>query len=224
MLLHVFALQPGHDITGRFFCTSLCHGASFTKGLHAFKRVSEIILVDSAQYMFDRTMNHQIRVAPDWWCKVSILRERKAKVTFVFGLVHSLLHRSEHHGLNHQTIRSIFDFATQGSIVKCRRWVSPAYRQWSKRQKRFQIFKAIGFRPVVHAIQGWNFMMFQISSRCDIRQDHAFFYQLVRVISHHWHNLADLLLIIKQNSRLGRFKLNSTTSCANTCQGFIQAM
>ena len=135
------------------------------------------------QQIFDGAVQRQIRVTTDRRGEVGIGLQREAKVAAVFRIVDRLLHRPQEHRLQHFRIRAIGDGGQQFCVIARLRLVAARQFQTQLRQHAAERGNRLGARLIVNTEQRRLLRLLNEARSGDVRQDHALFNQLVRVVT-----------------------------------------
>jgi hypothetical protein len=115
----------------------------------------------------------------------------------VVGPVARLLQRAQQHGLQERVVGSMLDLQEQFRVVGRGRLVAAGERQCAASEEIPEDRELLGCRPFVHAVQRGMLVPGEKLRGADVRGEHAFLDQLVRVVAHHRHDPDDLALHVE---------------------------
>ena len=190
LILHEVALQPVGDFARRFISAAFGHRAVLAQLQHLFHAVVPAAGLRAVAFMpllfgqqiFDGAVQRQIRVTTDRRGEVGIGLQREAKVAAVFRIVDRLLHRPQEHRLKHLRIRAIGDGGQQFGVIARLRLVAARQFQPQLRQHAAERGNRLGARLIVNTEQRRLLRLLNEARGGDVRQDHALFNQLVRIV------------------------------------------
>ncbi|MDR8762404.1 hypothetical protein FEP90_04105 [Burkholderia multivorans] len=253
LVAHEIALQPGFDVARRLvraalvrravqaelfpdrgvaaravarFVVRLLHraGARRQRGvqLEPFRCLRHVLL--ARQDRVDRAVREQVRIAANRAREVRVGVVRETEVTDVVGAVDGLLHRAQQHRLQHLRVGPVADLRHQRRVVARVRRLAAAERQAHPAQERTQILELLRRRPRVHAVQARMLVALQEVGRADVRGQHAFLDQLVRVVALARDDLLDLALRVADDVGLGRVEVDRAALLARREQRLVHAV
>ena len=101
----------------------------------------------------------------------------------VVGTIARLLQRTQQHRLQQRVVRPVLDPEQQMRIVGRRRVVAAGKRERAAPEKVAERRELLGGRPLVDAVERRMLVLLQESGGADVRREHAFLDQLVRVVA-----------------------------------------
>ena len=148
--------------------------------------------------------------------------KRKPEVADVVGCVHGQRLGAQQHGFQQRRIGTFADLAEE-----CREIARLHGRPWRHPQfeflEEFEQVRVLRFRRlVVNAIRRGHLLLEQKTRGLDVRRDHAFFDQLVRVVALDHTGLHNFALRAQHEAHFSRFEFNRTTRTARFRQHLIQ--
>ena len=183
--LQIEAAQIAHDIAGGVVRAALALRALEAQRLQFGRAVTVAGRRLRHDRRLDRAMHEQVRIPPDRRREMGILFEREPEMTDVGLLVDSLGKRADHEALEQQSIGTRMQSVDELAKL-ARRWFLRKLRaDLQGIQHLLQFRDALVLRLSMHAIQAPGFGKAQRDRGLDVRGNHAFLDEAVRIIARH---------------------------------------
>ena len=203
MVLHVEALEPVLDVAAGVV------GAALGLGAMPAGRLP----VDAGHFLvrqdcLDGAMHQQVRIAPDRRSEVRVGLEREAEMADVIRRVDRLLERAQQDGLQQQEIGPRADLLQDLRVILRLGLLAARQHQPELGEERAQRGDFLRRRHVVHAVERGMTPTRKEIAGADVRRQHAFLDQAMRLVAHLRHDAQDLALGVKLHSRLDRIEVD----------------
>src|SRR5690554_167586 len=239
-LKHVLTLEPGHYVTGCLISPALGNRYLGTYGFQPRQivRVNPglgqrprsgthhmLRLAPGADYTAHRTMIEQVGITANRRGKVGIGFIIQAKMANIVRTVLSLTQRAQHDSLDQVKIRPPTHLLQQAQIVLGRRQLLALVQaQAQGTQKTLQLLQLGLGRTIVNAIQAWQLVDMQEIRHRHIGAQHAFFNQLMSIVTLGWQDLGNLAIIAKHYIGFTGLEVDGATTLALPGQRLIQVI
>src|SRR3954469_9593023 len=182
------------------------------------------LIASAGEYRFDGPMNEQIRIAADRRGEMRIRFVCEPEMSDILGTVNRLAQRAQHYGLQQLHIRPRLYLFQQASIVLGMGFLPAGQLKAKLAQKLAQRGQLLRRGPLVYAIQRHMIVLRQIIRRADIRGEHAFLDQAMRIIALCRDNALDFSLVVEKHLGFDRLEIDGAAQCARFDQSLIKGM
>ena len=191
---------------------------------HAALRIRERRRLRIGQRMLDRAMHQQIRIAADRRGEMRISLQRKTEVADVLGRIHRQRLAAQQDRLQQRRVGTLADLGQQRSEI-ARLHGGPWRHPQLELLEEFEQIGVLRFRRlVVDAIRRRHLFLQQEARGLDVRGDHAFFDQFVRVVALEHAGLHHFALRTQDETHFGRFEFDGAPRLARLRQHLVQLM
>ena len=180
----------------------------------------------AAQDVANAAMHHQIRIAADRRSEVRVLRQRETEVTDVLRLIDGLRHRAHDDRLDQVRFlvrRSPAAAPRSGPSAQV------AIRRQLNAESAAGTAAAVSSRSAsgcaVHAIQRRNVVLLEEARRLDVRGDHAFLDQAMRIVARLLDERCDAPVGVEVHLQLRRIEIQcAALQRAHACSALIDGV
>ena len=221
---HEFTLEPVDSIARSIICAPFRCRTMLTEIVHSIHGIVKTLRFLSGQQMTNSPVHEQVRIAPNWRGKVSIVIVRQPEMADIVRRVFGTRHGTQQHCIDKVLIRPTLRHRQHSRVIACGRLVATAQPQPQLVQEFLQIRDLVCSRRGMHAIECRHLVALQIACCSNIGHYHAFFDHLVRIIAYQWHNFFYLAICAEHNAGFSGFKINGTAFAAPLSQCLVQAI
>ena len=219
LVLHEVALQPVLDVARCLVGAAL--------GLRAMRAElgpgrSGRPVLRLREHGLDRAMHEQIGVAADRRREMRVRLVGKSEVPDVVGPVPCLLQRAQQHRLQQRIVGAVLDADQELRVVGRGRAVAAGKGQRAAREEVAQRGELLRRRSLVHSVKRGVAVGLEIACGADVRCEHAFLYQPVRVVAHDRHDGDDLAVNVELELHLDAVEVNRATRLPCLLQRVIE--
>ena len=214
LVAHVLALQPRQGIARRFVGPSLLERALLPERSHRALGPREGLGRPAAKNVADTAMDHEVRVAADRRSEVRVLRQGETEVTDVLRLIDRLRHGAHDDRLDQMRFLAAVDLLQHRAQVLRREVAIRRQLNAEAAQESPQRFEPFVFGLAVHTVQRRHAVFLEEARRFDVRGDHAFLDEPVRVVARRLDEGCDLAMRVEAHFQLRRVEVERTALCA----------